>query len=44
MPKYELYKSRRSNKARTVYDQSKQVTRLENKINELRRMLQKYLG
>ena len=44
MPKYELYKSRRSNNARTVYDQSKQVTRLENKINELGRMLQKYLG
>ncbi len=44
MAKYELYRPRRSNNARVTYDQSKQITRLENKVNELRRILQKYLG
>ena len=34
MPKYELYKPRRGYNSKTTYDQSKQITRLENKINE----------
>lgn len=44
MPKYELYKPRRGYNSKTTYDQSKQITRLENKINELRRILHRYLG
>ena len=44
MAKYELYRPRRSNNASVTYDQSKQITRLEHKVNELRRILKGYLG
>ena len=43
MPKYILWKPRNS-KAEITYNQSKQITRLENKINELQRALKGYLG
>ena len=45
MPKYILWRpGRRNSEAKTTYNQSKQITRLENKINELQRTLKGYLG
>tara|TARA_R110000787_G_scaffold99273_1_gene203814 strand:+ start:266 stop:406 length:141 start_codon:yes stop_codon:yes gene_type:complete len=45
MPKYVLHRPKKSNyEAKVTYDKSKQITRLENKINELRRIIQGNLG
>ena len=45
MPKYILWRPRRRNsESKVTYNQSKQITRLENKINELQRTLKGYLG